>query len=479
MNSNTKGYIISHKDSLLTVVSRITALIVALFLLVFFASSSAFAGTSLPSTPPDREGYYEFLGIDVSEWQGNIDWKAVKSDGVNYAFIRAGATTSSNFDFKTDSKFDVNMEGAKAAGIARGVYWYSQATNEDEAIAEAKKLVALAKKYDLELPLVMDLEFSDGRFDNAYTSWRANGSEYAKKRMTAVADAFLSYCRSQGYPASIYLSTSLAGSTTGVDTTNLVNNSNEVWIAHYSSNLSASSDYTMWQFTSTGRVDGIKGKVDYDVMYVDKKAVKAGSPGLNAEASNDMLKYTGGPVTININLTDNGKSLSLNKDYTVSYINNINTGTAYALVKGKGDYIGYKEVIPFKIGDEDILNSTELEPSKVVTSVKDGKTSVKFTAASGRVDNYRIEYRNTDSDEWNSVMTDGKTEYVIDGTPKQIRVSSVLGKDIYGLALPDNSQKYEIIDGSVEADYKLSGQSLLNGDKFKKINEEVSGDVVI
>ena len=297
--------------------------------------------------------------------------------------------------------------------------------------------------------------------------------------MTAVADAFLSYCRSQGYPASIYLSTSLAGSTTGVDTTSLVNNSNEVWVAHYASNLSASSDYTIWQFTSTGRVNGIKGKVDYDVMYVDKKATKAGNPGLNAEASNDMLKYTGSPVTINVNLTDNGKSLTLNQDYTVSYIDNVNTGTAYALVKGKGDYIGYTEVIPFQIGDEDILNSNELEPSKVVTSVKGGKTSVKFTPASGRVDNYRIEYRNSDSDEWESVMTDGKTEYVIDGTPKQIRVSSVLGKDIYGLVTPDNSQKYEIIDGSVEADYKLGGQSLLNSDKFKEINEEVSDDVVI
>ena len=214
-------------------------------------------------------------------------------------------------------------------------------------------------------------------------------------------------------------------------------------------------------------------------MYVDKKATKAGNPGLSAEASNDMLKYTGSPVTINVNLTDNGKSLTLNKDYTVSYIDNVNTGTAYALVKGKGDYIGYTEVIPFQIGDEDILNSTELEPSKVVTSVKGGKTSVKFTPASGRVDNYRIEYRNSDSDEWDSVMTDGKTEYVIDGTPKQIRVSSVLGKDIYGLVTPDNSQKYEIIDGSVEADYKLGGQSLLNSDKFKEINEEVSDDVVI
>ena len=433
MNLSAKENKLIDKNYMPAISARIATMIVALFLLAFFASSSVFAGTSLPSTPSGREGYYEFLGIDVSEWQGSIDWTAVKDDGVNYAFIRAGATTSSNFDLKTDSKFDVNMEGAKAAGIARGVYWYSQATNEDEAVAEAKKLVALAKKYDLELPLVMDLEFSDGRFDNAYTSWRANGSEYAKKRMTAVADAFLSYCRSQGYPASIYLSTSLAGSTTGVDTTSLVNNSNEVWVAHYAS----------------------------------------------AEASNDMLKYTGIPVTINVNLTDNGKSLTLNKDYTVSYIDNVNTGTAYALVKGKGDYIGYTEVIPFQIGDEDILNSTELEPSKVVTSVKGGKTSVKFTPASGRVDNYRIEYRNSDSDEWDSVMTDGKTEYVIDGTPKQIRVSSVLGKDIYGLVTPDNSQKYEIIDGSVEADYKLGGQSLLNSDKFKKINEEVSDDVVI
>ncbi len=69
---------------------------------------------------------------------------------------------------------------------------------------------------------------------------------------------------------------------------------------------------------------------------------------------------------------------------------------------------------------------------KVVTSVKVEDKREKFTPASGRVNNYRIEYRNDDSDEWESVMTDGKTEYVIDGT-KQIRVSSVLGKNIYGL----------------------------------------------
>ena len=479
MNQNTERASLMNKGYLSTVGARVAALIVALVVLVFFVSSSVFAGASLPATPSDREGYYEFLGIDVSEWQGGIDWNAVKADGVDYAFIRAGATTSSSFDLKTDSKFDTNMEGAKAAGVARGVYWYSQATNEEEAVAEAKKLISLAKKYDIELPLVMDLEFSDGRFDSAYTSWRAKGSDYAKKRMTAVADAFLSYCRSQGYPAAIYLSTSLAGSTTGVDTSALVNNSHEVWVAHYSSNLSACSDYTMWQFTSSGSVNGIKGKVDYDVMYVNKQVRKAGSPGLSAEASNDMLKYTGSPVTINVNLTDNGKSLTLNKDYTISYVNNINKGTAYALVKGKGDYIGYTEVIPFQIGDEDILNTPDFEPSKVVTSVKKGKTTVKFTAASGSVDDYRIEYRNSDSDEWKSVTTGGNTEYLIDGKPKQIRVSALVGNEIYGIAKPDNSQKYEIIDGSVEADSKLGGKALTNSEKLKKINLEVSGDVVI
>ncbi len=91
MNLSAKENKLIDKNYMPAISARIASLIVALFLLVFFASSSVFAGTSLPSTPPDREGYYEFLGIDVSEWQGSIDWTAVKNDGVNYAYIRAGA----------------------------------------------------------------------------------------------------------------------------------------------------------------------------------------------------------------------------------------------------------------------------------------------------------------------------------------------------------------------------------------------------
>ena len=79
----------------------------------------------------------------------------------------------------------------------------------------------------------------------AYNSWRARGSAYARQRMTSVAEAFLSYCRSQGYPASIYLSTSLAGSFSGVDTKSLTDNSYEVWVAHYSNELSAYPEYNV------------------------------------------------------------------------------------------------------------------------------------------------------------------------------------------------------------------------------------------
>lgn len=479
MNANSSSTNLIYKLYLFNTADRIAAIAIAVFVVLFFASSTVLAGTSLPKTPSGREDYYQFLGIDVSEWQGDINWNGIKADGVDYAFIRAGATTSSSFDLKEDRKFDINMQGSGSAGVARGLYWYSQATTEEEAVAEAKKLVAQAKKYDVELPLVMDLEFSNGRFDKAYNSWRARGSAYARQRMTSVAEAFLSYCRSQGYPASIYLSTSLAGSFSGVDTKSLADNSYEVWVAHYSNELSAYPEYNVWQFTSTGRMQGIKGNVDCDAMYVDKSARKAGNPGLDAEPANTMVRYTGAPATTNVNVSDNGKALTLNKDYTVSYMNNNGKGTAYALIKGKGTYVGYTEVFPYQIGDEELLHSADLEPSQAVTGIKNGKTYVKFTAAGGDVDDYRIEYRNDDSEEWKAVRTGGKAEYALDGQYKQIRVSAVVGGQLYGMALPDNSQKYEIIDGSVESDYRLGGKALCNRDKFKKINKEVSEDVVI
>lgn len=85
MNLSAKENKLIDKNYMPAISARIATMIVALFLLAFFASSSVFAGTSLPSTPSGREGYYEFLGIDVSEWQGSIDWTAVKDDGVNYA----------------------------------------------------------------------------------------------------------------------------------------------------------------------------------------------------------------------------------------------------------------------------------------------------------------------------------------------------------------------------------------------------------
>lgn len=447
--------------------------------LLFLGATASFASISAPSCTERRADDYAFMGIDVSEWQGNINWQNVKADGVDYAFVRAGATTSSSFTLKKDLKFETNMTSSHEAGVARGVYWYSQATTEEEAVSEAKRLVELAKEYDVELPLVMDLEFSGGRFDSAYAAWRAKGSAYAKAKMTSIAEAFLSYCHSQGYGAALYLSTSLANGFSGVNTDSLTNNNYEIWVAHYSSKLSANCDYRVWQFSSTEKVNGIRGNVDADVMYVDKQAEKAGHQGISAEVDYEMVKYTGSFTKPSVTITDNGKKLNLYKDFTVTYLNNINNGEAYALIKGIGEYLGYTELLKYQIGDEEIKNSKDLEPSDVVTSTKNGKLNVRFTAAASIVDDYRIEYRNSRNDEWKSVKTGGKVEYSLDINPKYIRVSAVLNNDYYGIAVPNNSQKYEIINQSVVSDSKLDNNGGLPEDRLKNINKEVSEDVVL
>lgn len=479
MEFSKKTFNLVNKNYLSALFYRGLSIFIIIFFLLFFAVNSAFASISAPLGNERRSDDYTFVGIDVSEWQGSIDWHNVKADGIDYAFVRAGATTNSSFSLKKDSQFDTNMRETKEAGISRGIYWYSQATTEDEAIKEAKKLVSLAKSYDVELPLVMDLEFSGGRFDSAYNSWRAQGSTYAKEKMTSISEAFLGYCKSQGYGAALYLSTSLANGFAGVNTDYLTNNNYEIWVAHYSKKLSASCDYRVWQFSSTERVNGIKGNVDADVMYIGKQPEKAGHQGVNATIDYKMVKYNGSPQKPSVTITDNGKVMKPGSDFTVTYLNNVNAGESFALIKGIGDYVGYQELLSYRIGDEDIFSAEDLEPKDVVTSNKNGKMHIKFTAAGSSVEDYRIEYRNNEKEEWKSVTTDGKVEYTLDSSYKYIRISSVLDGKYYGLSIPDNSQKHEIINQSVVTEAKLGSNDNFPSDRLKSINKEVSEDVVL
>lgn len=193
------------------------------------------------------------LGIDVSTWNGQIDWSQVARSGVSYAIIRAGYRGSSTGALIRDSAFSRNASGATAAGIRVGIYIFSQATNEAEAVEEASMAVQLASGYHVSLPIFIDVEGSGGRGDRVSVAQR-----------TANIAAFCRTVENSGYKAGVYANKSWfthninVGALTGY----------HIWLAQYAAKPTyTASRYDIWQYSSSGRISGIKGNVDMNMFY--------------------------------------------------------------------------------------------------------------------------------------------------------------------------------------------------------------------
>lgn len=193
-------------------------------------------------------------GIDVSKWQKEIDWKKVKLAGVDFAIIRAGYRGSSTGALVEDPYFRANMAGAKAAGIETGVYFFTQAVNEVEAVEEASMVVALLSEYDLEFPVFIDTEGAGG-------NGRADGLE--KEMRTRVCDAFCRTVKNAGYEAGVYASRNWYENC--LETKQLEDY--VIWLAEYRETPKYTGRYEMWQYTSKGAIDGIEGNVDLNIRY--------------------------------------------------------------------------------------------------------------------------------------------------------------------------------------------------------------------
>lgn len=194
------------------------------------------------------------MGIDVSKHNGSIDWNAVKNSGVSYVIIRCGYRGYSTGVLVEDPKFRSNIKGAKAAGLKVGAYVFSQAVNEVEAVEEASMAVGLASGYGLDYPIFIDVEDSGGRGDGVSRDMR-----------TAVCKAFCATVQNSGYSAGIYANKTWfnekisTGSLTGY----------KIWLAQYASAPTyTATRYDMWQYSSKGRVSGIKGNVDMNISYM-------------------------------------------------------------------------------------------------------------------------------------------------------------------------------------------------------------------
>lgn len=197
-------------------------------------------------------------GIDVSYWQGIIDWAKVKAAGISFAIIKAGG---SDDGFYTDSKWETNYKGAKANGIAVGAYYFvgPKCVNAAAGKADAERFIQLLKGKQFEYPVFMDNEAQPVS---------------AKTGITEASIAFCETMEAAGYFVGIYGST-YSGFRDRMDDSKLTAYTH--WVAQYASKCTYSGKYGIWQYSSKGRVNGISGNVDMDLSYVDyPSAIKGG-----------------------------------------------------------------------------------------------------------------------------------------------------------------------------------------------------------
>lgn len=192
-------------------------------------------------------------GIDVSAHQGKIDWAQVKASGIEFAMIRCGFRGYTAGSIYEDAYFRSNIKGAVNNGIMVGIYFYSVAMNEEEALQEAAWVVEAIKSYRITYPVVYDFEdFHRGR---------TNGISSAQATSNAIT--FLNYVASKGYTPMMYASKN--DITSNFDKSRL--SGYKFWLAHYTSETNYTGSYQMWQYTSKGSVPGISGGVDMNVAY--------------------------------------------------------------------------------------------------------------------------------------------------------------------------------------------------------------------
>lgn len=196
------------------------------------------------------------FGIDVSKWNKEIDWESVRAAGVDFAIIRCGYRGSKTGALVEDPYFKKNVEGAEAAGIKVGIYFFTQATNEIEAVEEASMALMLCRNYKLALPIFIDTEGAGG-------SGRADGLGVDTR--TAVCEAFCRTIENSGFNAGVYASKNWFNN--NLSTENLSDYT--IWLAQYSRAATYDGRYDLWQYTSAGTIDGIETRVDLNMCYKD------------------------------------------------------------------------------------------------------------------------------------------------------------------------------------------------------------------
>lgn len=188
-------------------------------------------------------------GIDVSEFQGKIDWNKVKSDGIKYAILRCGF--GMDITSQDDSCFKYNMEQCEKLGIPFGVYLFSYANTVEKARSEAQHTLRLIKGHKLSLGVWYDIE------DNN------TSGKVSKEMLTNIINTYCNTIKNEGYCVGVYCSVSWLDN----KIESQIKNNYPIWVAQYYSKCEYTGKYVLWQYSSSGKVNGISGNTDMNYLY--------------------------------------------------------------------------------------------------------------------------------------------------------------------------------------------------------------------
>ncbi len=289
MKENLKKFITEHKISFIISVLCIIIIIISL-IFILYSSLKQDTGNNITQTianekfrqeslkkPPkhkyklnnikNEDGWKKYYndngeliscyGIDISYYQKEVDWELLKSEGISFVMLRLGYRGYESADLFIDKKFDEYIKGAESVGIDVGVYFFSQSLNVQEAIEEANFVVENLKGYNITYPVAYDWEPVEK--SNARTP--VEGYE----KMTESCIAFCEIIEQAGYTPMLYANRTQAMEQYDISELEKY----DIWLAEYAEMPLFPYNFTMWQYTSEGKVDGIEGRVDLNICFKD------------------------------------------------------------------------------------------------------------------------------------------------------------------------------------------------------------------
>ena len=212
------------------------------------------------------DGYLQYddpaarLGVDVSEYQGEIDWEKVKAAGMDFAMLRIGYRGMTQGLLNPDEHFERNFTGATDAGLFVGAYFFSQAVTEEEAVEEAEYVLKLLDGRKLAYPVVFDWEIPDPSVEDQ-EQFRVHGA--TGEQITRCSVAFCERIKEAGYTPMVYTNKHLAYEFFDMSQWK----DYDLWYAEYQEEPSLYYDFRMWQYASDGTVPGIEGGVDLNICF--------------------------------------------------------------------------------------------------------------------------------------------------------------------------------------------------------------------